>query len=193
MDGDARGGAALSIKTVSGIPVKFIGTGEKVDAFEPFYPDRLASRILGMGDMLTLIEKTEKAFDEQRAKEMEQKLRTATFDLKDFLEQLNQIKKMGPLNQLIEMIPGLPSLTRQLPDEVDEKQLKKIEAIILSMTPREREQPEIIDGHRRRRIAQGSGTSPQEVNQLLNQFFQTRKLMKRMSAGKARQMLSMLK
>jgi signal recognition particle subunit SRP54 len=193
MDGDARGGAALSIKAVTGIPVKFIGTGEKVDAFEPFHPDRLASRILGMGDMLTLIEKAEKVVDEQQAKEMEQKLRLATFDLEDFLEQLHQIKKMGPLSQLIDIIPGLSSLTRQLPAELDENRVKEIEAIILSMTPQERQHPEIIDGHRRRRIAQGSGTTPQEVNQLLNQFFQTRKLAKQLSTGKARQLLSMLK
>jgi signal recognition particle subunit SRP54 len=136
MDGDARGGAALSIRSVTGIPIKFIGVGEKVDAFEPFYPDRLASRILGMGDMLTLIEKAEKAFDERKAKEMEKKLRTATFDLKDFLEQLQQVKKMGPLSQIVEMIPGFSSLARRMPTDIDDKQLKKVEAIITIYDPR---------------------------------------------------------
>jgi signal recognition particle subunit SRP54 len=192
MDGDARGGAALSIKSVTGVPIKFIGTGEKVDAFEPFYPDRLASRILGMGDMLTLIERAEKVMDEQRAKEIEKKLRTATFDLEDFLEQLQQVKKMGPLSQLIEMIPGLSSLARRLPEGMDEKQLKKVEAIIYSMTKEERQHPEIIDGSRRRRIAQGSGTTPQDINRLVNQFRQAQKLMKQLDSRKAG-LLSMLK
>ncbi|HJX69652.1 MAG TPA: signal recognition particle protein [Dehalococcoidia bacterium] len=193
MDGDARGGAALSIKSVTGVPIKFIGTGEKVDAFEPFYPDRLASRILGMGDMLTLIERAEKVFDEQQAREMEKKIRTATFNLDDFLEQLQQVKKMGPLSQLIEMVPGLSSLTHRIPQGVDEKQLKKVEAIIFSMTPEERRHPNIIDGSRRKRIARGSGTTPQDINQLLNQFRQAQKLMRQLDSGKARQLLSMLK
>ena len=192
MDGDARGGAALSIKSVTGLPIKFIGIGEKTDALEPFYPDRLASRILGMGDMLTLIEKVESAVDEKKAKEMEKKLRAATFDLEDFLEQLEQVKKMGSLSQLIDMVPGLSSLSRKMPKE-EESQMKKIEAIILSMTPAERQNPEIIDGSRRRRIARGSGTTPQDINQLLNQFRQMQKMMKHMNPKKARQMLSMLK
>jgi signal recognition particle subunit SRP54 len=193
MDGDARGGAALSIKSVTGIPIKFIGIGEKVDALEPFHPDRIASRILGMGDMLTLIEKAEKVMDEKKAREMEKKLRTATFNLEDFLDQLQQIKKMGPMGQLIEMIPGLSSLARRLPEGVDEKQLKRVEAIIFSMTPEERQHPDRIDGSRRRRIARGSGTSPQDINQLLNQFRQAQKLMKQLDSGKARQLLSKLR
>lgn len=193
MDGDARGGAALSIKSVTGIPVKFIGIGEKVDALEPFYPDRLASRILGMGDMLTFIEKAEQVMDEQKAREMEKKIRKATFNLEDFLDQLQQVKKMGPLSQLIDMIPGLSSISRRLPEGVDEKQLKKVEAVIYSMTPEERQHPETIDGSRRRRIARGSGTSPQDINQLLNQFRQAQKLMKQLDSGKARQLLSKLK
>jgi signal recognition particle subunit SRP54 len=178
MDGDARGGAALSIRWVSGVPVKFIGIGEKVDTFEPFYPDRLASRILGMGDMLTFIEKAERVFDEKQAKEMAKKVQTARFDLDDFLSQLRQVKKMGSLGQLVEMLPGMPKLARQLPAGTEEKQLKKVEAIILSMTPEERHSPGIVGGSRRRRIARGSGTTPQDINQLLNQFRQMQKLMK---------------
>ena len=184
MDGDARGGAALSIRWVSGVPIKFIGIGEKVDAFEPFYPDRLASRILGMGDMLTFIEKVEKTVDERRAKELERKVRTASFDLDDFLSQLGEVKKIGPLTQLVEMLPGLPQLAGQLPDGMEEKRLKKAEAIILSMTPEERHNPNIIDGSRRRRIARGSGVKPQDINQLLNQFYQMQKLMKMGIGGK---------
>ncbi len=184
MDGDARGGAALSIRWVSGVPIKFIGIGEKVDAFEPFHPERLASRILGMGDILTFIEKAEKVFDEQQAKELEKKVRTASFNLDDFLSQLKEIQKMGPLAQIIEMLPGLPRLAGRLPDGTEEKQLKKVEAIILSMTPKERHNPAIIDGSRRRRIARGSGATPQDVNQLLNRFNQMQKLMKMGIGGK---------
>ncbi len=184
MDGDARGGAALSIRCVSGVPIKFIGIGEKVDAFEPFHPDRLASRILGMGDILTFIEKAEATFDEQQAKELERKVRTASFDLDDFLSQLGTVKKMGPVAQLVEMLPGASALARQLPEGLEEERLKKIEAIILSMTPEERHHPGIIDGSRRRRIAQGSGTKPQDINQLLNQFRQMQKLMKMGMKGK---------
>ena len=184
MDGDARGGAALSIRWVSGVPIKFIGIGEKVDAFEPFYPDRLASRILGMGDVLTFIEKAEKTFDEQRVKELEKKVRTASFDLEDFLSQLREIQKMGPVAQLVEMLPGVSQLAQRLPEGMEEKQLKKVEAMILSMTPEERHNPNIIDGSRRRRIARGSGVMPQDVNQLLNQFRQMQKLMKLGIGGK---------
>jgi signal recognition particle subunit SRP54 len=183
MDGDARGGAALSIKAVTGVAVKFIGTGEKLDALETFHPDRLASRILGMGDMLTLVERAEKTFDQERARKLEKKVRHATLDLEDFLEQLREMQKMGSLSQLVEMIPGLSSIARRAPDAVDEGRLKVIEAIILSMTPQERHSPEIIDGSRRRRIARGSGTTPHEINQLLNQFRQTQKLMKQMARG----------
>ena len=184
MDGDARGGAALSIKAITGVPVKFIGTGEKMDALETFYPDRLASRILGMGDMLTLVERAEKTFDEERARKLEKKARHATLDLEDFLEQLREMQKMGSLSQVAEMIPGFSSIARRNPEAVDDGRLNKIEAIILSMTPLERRNPEIIDGSRRRRIARGSGTTPQDINQLLNQFRQTRKLMKQMARGR---------
>jgi len=184
MDGDARGGAALSIRWVSGVPIKFIGIGEKVDAFEPFYPDRLVSRILGMGDMLTFIEKAEKNFDEQEAKELEKKVRSARFDLSDFLSQLKMVKNMGPIAQMAEMLPGMSKLAGRLPEGAEEKQLKKIEAIILSMTPAERHNPTIIGGSRRRRIARGSGVQPHDVNQLLNQFSQMQKLMKMGVSGK---------
>jgi signal recognition particle subunit SRP54 len=193
MDGDARGGAALSIRSVTEMPIKFIGTGEKVDAFELFHPDRLASRILGMGDMLSLIEKAEKAYDEGHARKLEQKMRTATFDLEDFLEQLRQLKKMGSLSEIFQMVPGVSSVTRRIPMETDEGQLKKLEAIILSMTPKERHNPFIIDGSRRRRIAQGSGTTPQDINQLLNQFRQMKKMTKRLDSGKIPQLISRLK
>jgi signal recognition particle subunit SRP54 len=184
MDGDARGGAALSIRWVSGVPIKFIGIGEKVDAFEPFYPDRLASRILGMGDVLTFIEKAEKTFDERRVKELKKKVQTASFDLEDFLSQLREVKKMGPVAQLVEMLPGVSRLASRLPAGIEEKQLKKVEAMILSMTPEERRNPNIIDGSRRRRIAQGSGVTLQDINQLLNQFRQMQKLMKLGIGGK---------
>jgi len=185
MDGDARGGAALSITAVTGVPVKFIGIGERVAALEQFHPDRLASRILGMGDMLTLIEKAQATFDETQAVDMEKKIRQATFDLEDFLGQLQQLKKMGPLSQLMEMIPGF-SAGGQASDQLDEGQLKKVEALIYSMTPEERHRPEIIGGSRRRRIAKGSGATPRDVNQLLNQFSQMRKMMRKMTSGKGR-------
>jgi len=184
MDGDARGGAALSIRWVSGVPIKFMGVGEKVGDFEPFYPDRLASRILGMGDMLTFIEKAEKTFDQKRVKELEKKVKTASFDLEDFLEQLGEIQKMGPVAQIVEMLPGASKLARGMPDGMQEKQLKKVEAMIRSMTPGERQNPNLIDGSRRRRIARGSGATTQEVNQLLNQFRQMQKLMKMGAKGK---------
>jgi len=184
MDGDARGGAALSIRWVSGVPIKFIGIGEKVSAFEPFYPERLASRILGMGDVLTLVEKAEKTFDKQRVKELEKKVKTASFNLEDFLSQLKDLRKMGPIDQLVEMLPGASQMARQLPAGVEEKHLEKIEAMILSMTPEERRNPDIIDGSRRWRIARGSGVKPQDINQLLNQFRQMQKLMKMGMGGK---------
>lgn len=184
LDGDARGGAALSIRSVTGVPIKFIGVGEKPEALEAFHPDRLASRILGMGDMLTLIEKAEKAFDEQKAKQMEKKLRSATFDLEDFLDQLQQMKKMGPLSQILDMIPGMSKLAPRLPQNMDDTMVKKVEAMIYSMTSEERRNPVIIDGSRRRRIARGSGTTPQDINQLLNQFRQAQKMMKKLSGKK---------
>ncbi len=191
LDGDARGGAALSIVSVTGIPIKFIGTGERIDALEQFHPDRLASRILGMGDMLTLIEKAQSTFDEEQAAELEKKLRQATFDLDDFLVQLQQLKSMGPLSQIMEMIPGLSAIKGRLPtDGLDEGHLKKIEALIYSMTAEERRKPDMIGGSRRRRIAKGSGTTPQDVNQLLNQFRQMQKMMRQMTSGKGRQRMA---
>ena len=185
LDYDARGGAALSIVSVTGVPVKFIGTGERVDALEEFHPDRLASRVLGMGDMLTLIEKAQSTFDQQEAVELEKKIRQATFDLDDFLGQLQQLRQMGPLSQVLEMVPGLSSMRGRIPtDDLGEDQVKKVEAVIYSMTREERRRPEIIGGSRRRRIARGSGTTPQDVNQLLGQFRQMQKIMRQMSSGK---------
>jgi signal recognition particle subunit SRP54 len=184
MDGDARGGAALSIRWVSGVPIKFIGTGEKVDAFEQFYPDRLASRILGMGDVLTFIEKAEKTLDEKKVLELQKKIQKSGFNLEDFLEQLKAIKKMGPLAQLAEMLPGIGKIASRLPDGAQEAQMKKVEAIVLSMTPQERQNPGIIGGSRRKRIARGSGTHTHDVNQLLTQFQQMQKLMKMGMSGK---------
>ncbi len=184
LDGDARGGAALSIKSVVGKPIQYIGTGEKLEALEAFHPDRMASRILGMGDVLTLIEKAEQTFDEEKAVELEQKIRQSNFTLEDFQEQLQQLKKMGPLDNLMSMIPGLKGAN--LPS-VDDSELKRVEAIISSMTLAERRAHHIINGSRRKRIAQGSGTSVGEVNRLLKQFAQTQKMMKSMMGqmGKA--------
>ncbi|MQF82860.1 signal recognition particle protein [SAR202 cluster bacterium AD-802-E10_MRT_200m] len=194
LDGDARGGAALSISAVTGIPVKFIGLGEKIDNLESFYPDRMASRILGMGDVLSLAEKAQNAFDLQQTQEIEKKLKRATFDLQDFLEQLRALQRMGPLGQVMEMIPGFSTLKRQVSsEEMEDGKLKKIESIILSMTDRERHSPEILNGSRRRRIAQGSGTTVQDINQLLNQFRQIQKLMKQMSKTKGRGLKDLLK
>ena len=184
MDGDARGGAALSIRFVTGVPIKYLGTGEKIDALEVFYPDRLASRILGMGDMLTLIEQAEATFDQQQTKKLEEKMRTGGFDLDDLLSQMRQIHRMGPLGRLAEMIPGFSRFASSLTDDEGEKQLKKIEAIILSMTYEERHNPAIIDGKRRSRIARGSGTTTKDVNQLLNQFREIQKLTKSLTRGK---------
>lgn len=180
MDGDTRGGAALSIKYITGKPIKFVGTGEKLDALELFHPDRMASRILGMGDVLSLIEKAEEAYDKKNAEELERKMREQTFTLEDFLEQLHQLKKMGNLDQLIGMIPGAGSLKDV---QVDEKQMVKIEAIILSMTKKERTYPDIINGSRRKRIANGSGTSVEDVNKLLKQFDQMKKMMKQLTSA----------
>ncbi len=184
MDGDTRGGAALSVRYVTGKPIKFVGTGEKLDAIEPFHPDRIASRILGMGDVLSLIEKAEAAIDEKKAAEMERKMREATFTLDDFLEQLRQLRKMGNLDQLISMLPG--ANTGALKDiNIDEKQMAHTEAIVLSMTPTERLKPEIINGSRRRRIAAGCGVTVEDVNKLLRQFDQMKKMMKQFAgAGK---------
>ena len=189
MDGDTRGGAALSVKYITGKPIKFVGMGEKMDAIELFHPDRMASRILGMGDILSLIEKAEAAYDEKNAKELEKKMREQTFSLEDFLDQLRQLKKMGNLDQLIGMMPG--GNTGALKDaQVDEKQLDRIEAIILSMTPEERLHPEMINGSRRRRIAKGCGMGVEDVNRLLKQFDQMKKMMKQMTSKKMQKMLS---
>ena len=187
MDGDARGGAALSVTSVTGVPIKFIGVGEKADALEPYHPDRLASRILGMGDVQTLVEKAKLSMDEARAREMERKMRNATFTLKDFLEQMHQLREMGGLGQVLDMIPGIGKLKNRIgPGDLDDDKLNKTEAIILSMTPEERQNPSLIGGSRKRRICKGSGTLPQDVNQLLNQFRQMQKMMKAMAGTKSR-------
>jgi len=183
MDGDARGGAALSIRAVTRRPIKFISMGESVDSLEPFYPDRLAGRILGMGDVVSLVEKAQQTMDESTARKLNQKIKQNTFTLKDFQEQLQQIRNMGPLEQLMDMIPGMGKLKRQ-GLSVDGSQLDKVEAIINSMTREEREKPQIIQGSRRKRIARGSGTTVQDVNQLLKQFHQMKKMMQQMNRGK---------
>jgi signal recognition particle subunit SRP54 len=183
LDGDARGGAALSVKAVTGKPIMFASTGEKLGDFERFHPDRMAQRILGMGDVLSFIEKAERSFEEDEAQALERKLRKNQFGLDDFLDQLKRIRKMGPLTSLLGMIPGLAG--HQLSKmQVDEKEFDRIEAIIYSMTPHERRHPELIKGSRRLRIAKGSGTSVQQVNQLVKQFGEMRKLMKGLQSGK---------
>jgi signal recognition particle subunit SRP54 len=182
LDGDARGGAALSVKAITGKPILYASTGEKLDAFERFHPDRMAQRILGMGDVMSLIEKVEKQTDEDKAKELERKMRENRFTLDDFLEQLQQIRKMGPLTGLLKMIPGMGQQLSGL--NVDERELDRVQAIITSMTPYERAHPEVLNGSRRRRIAHGSGTTIQAVNQLVKQFGQMQKVMKQMSSGK---------
>lgn len=183
MDGDARGGAALSIKAVTNCPIKFIGMGEKLEPLEPFYPDRMASRILGMGDVLSLVEKAQEVYDAKQAKEIQRKFRKDEFTLDDFLDQMQQVKKLGSLEQILGMIPGMGNLKKQLEGadiDLNGKEIRRIEAIIRSMTPQERADIKIIDGSRRKRIARGSGTSVQEVNKLLKQFAEMRKMMKKM-------------
>jgi signal recognition particle subunit SRP54 len=177
MDGDARGGAALSIRSVTGIPIKFIGTGERLDALEPFYPDRLAGRILGMGDVLSLIERAQEQSTEEDREALEAKLMEGQFDLEDFLSQLQSLKNMGPLNQLLELIPGIGSAMRQNDVQIDDGELKHIEAIIQSMTPHERRNPDLIRKSRRDRIARGSGMEPDDVTALLKQFREMQKMM----------------
>ncbi len=186
MDGDARGGAALSIRSVTGVPIKFMGVGEKTDALEPFYPDRLASRILGMGDVLSLIERAQETIDEEEALKAQAKLQQGKFDLEDFLSAMRQLKRMGPLRQVMEMMPGFNKLAAmpEMDEALEGDQLKHIEAIVLSMTIAERRTPDIINGSRRKRIAKGSGTSVQEVNQLLSQFTEMRTMVRQMSTGK---------
>ncbi len=183
MDGDARGGAALSIRRVTGVPIKFLGTGEKIDALEAYYPDRLASRILGMGDVLSLIERAQSQFNEDEAKALEKKVLTGKFDLDDFLNQLQQVKQMGPINQLLEMIPGLGAAARKQDVQISDDDLKQIEAIIRSMTAAERRNPQLVKGSRRKRIAKGSGREIREVNELLNQFKQMQKMMASFGKG----------
>jgi signal recognition particle subunit SRP54 len=183
VDGDARGGAALSISAVTGLAVKFMGTGEKTDALEVFHPDRLAGRILGMGDILTLVERAQEVVDAKDAARLEEKLRKASFTLEDMLDQLQQVQKMGPLGQMVSMIPGLGGMAREAQDAVDRGDLRRVEAIIRSMTPRERRDPTILNGSRRRRIAAGSGTSLTDVNRLIKQFSEMQKLMKQLSGG----------
>ena len=193
LDGDTRGGAALSVKAVTGKPIKFVGTGEKLEDLEPFYPDRMASRILGMGDVLTLIEKAQTQVDEKEAEEMARKLKANSFDLNDLLAQMKQMKKMGPLGQLLNMFPGVSGKITEDEVSAGEQQLKKIESIIYSTTPREREKPSIINPSRKRRIAMGSGTKVEDVNRLLKQFEQMQKMMKQLgslSKGKRRRMMS---
>jgi signal recognition particle subunit SRP54 len=179
LDGDARGGAALSIRSVTGRPIKFAATGEKLADFDAFHPDRLAGRILGMGDVLTLIERAEEQIDREQAVQMERKLREATFTLEDFLDQLQQVKKMGPLSQVLGMLPGMSQQLKGV--EVDDRDVARVEAIIRSMTPGERNNPKILNGSRRARIARGSGTTTQQVNALLKQFEEARRMMKQLS------------
>jgi signal recognition particle subunit SRP54 len=187
LDGDSRGGAALSVRAVTGCPVKFAGLGEKTDEFELFYPERMASRILGMGDLLTLIDKAQAAYNENKAREIEKRLREKQFSLEDFLEQLQQLKKMGPLNQLLEMIPGISGPVKKMKGlTVDEKEMVKVEAIINSMTRQERLSPALINSSRRRRIASGSGTRVQDVNNLLKQFAMMQKMLQQFNKGKGR-------
>ncbi len=181
LDGDTRGGAALSVKAVTGKPIKFAGTGEKLGDIEPFHPERMASRILGMGDVLTLIEKAQQAFDEKKAVELEKKMRTASFDLNDYLEQMDQMQSMGSMEDILKMIPGASKLGNI---QIDEKALARTQAIVLSMTKEERSNPDLLNASRRKRIAKGSGTSVQEVNRLMNQFNQSKQLMKQLSGKK---------
>ncbi|WP_161975642.1 signal recognition particle protein [Tengunoibacter tsumagoiensis] len=186
MDGDARGGAALSIRSVTGVPVKFMGMGEKTDALEPFYPDRLASRILGLGDVLSLIERAQESIDQEEALKAQAKLQQGKFDLEDFLNAMHQLKRMGPLRQVMEMMPGFNKIAQmpEMEEALEGDHLKYIEAMILSMTKEERRNPDIIDGSRRKRISRGSGTTVQELNQLLEQFKEMRTMIRQMSSGK---------
>jgi len=185
IDGDARGGAALSISAVSGVAVKFMGTGEKTDALEVFHPDRLAGRILGMGDVVSLVERAQETYDAKEAERMAEKLRKNSFTLDDFLDQMQQVKKMGPLGSLMEMIPGFGGAAKQAQAAIDRGELARVEAIIRSMTSGERRSPKLIDGSRRRRIAAGSGTSPQQVNELLRQFGESQRMMKAFAEGRS--------
>ncbi|MCB0166390.1 MAG: signal recognition particle protein, partial [Anaerolineae bacterium] len=189
IDGDARGGAAISIRSVTGVPIKFLGTGEKLSEIEVFHPDRLASRILGMGDVLTLIERAEEVLDEEVAERGAKKLLEGNFNLEDFLEQLQQIKKLGPLNKVIEMIPGMGDISKNISSNDMEDRLKRTQAMINSMTTEERRNPKILNSGRKKRVAKGSGTTVQEINQLISQFRQMQKMMKQLRNPRARQNL----
>ena len=191
-DGDARGGAAISIRAVTGVPIKFLGIGEKADALEVFHPDRLATRILGMGDMLTLIEKAEANFDQAQAQKAAEKFMSAKFDLEDFLAQMQQMKKMGPLGQILDMLPGFGQIKGKVDVNEAEGQLKQMEAIIHSMTPAERHDPEILNASRKRRIARGSGTTVQDINQLVRQFREMQRMMKQFGSGQGKNLLKTL-
>ena len=191
LDGDTRGGAALSIRTVVNKPIKFVGTGEKLDAIDQFHPARMADRILGMGDIVSLVERAQEQYDEEEAKRLQKKIAKNQFDFNDFLSQIHQIKKMGNLKELASMIPGVGKAIKDI--DIDDNAFKSIEAIIYSMTPQERTNPEILNGTRRTRIAKGSGTSIQEVNRLLKQFDQTRKMMKMVTGSKMGKMMPKLK
>jgi signal recognition particle subunit SRP54 len=193
IDGDARGGAAISIRAVTNVPIKYLGVGEKLDALEPFHSDRLASRILGMCDVLTLIEKAEASLDQEQALAMGKKLIQGEFNLEDFLGQLHQVKKLGPLSQLLEMVPGFSQLKTDLTPELTDRQMKMVEAIINSMTVEERHNPRILNASRKRRIARGSGTTVQDVNMLLGQFRQVQRMMKQLGSGRGRGLLSMFR
>lgn len=184
VDGDARGGAAISMRAVTGVPIKFLGTGEKIDGFEVFHPDRLASRILGMGDVLTLIEKAQANFDEEEALKLQQKLMENEFTLQDFLDQLRRVRKMGPIGQLLNMVPGMNRLQEQISQEDMERNLKKVEAIISSMTVQERNNPKILDASRKKRVARGSGVQVSDVNQVIKQFRDMKKLMSQLRRGR---------
>lgn len=197
LDGDTRGGAALSVKAVTGCPIKFAALGEKIDALEPFHPERMASRILGMGDMLSLIEKAQSNIDAEKAKEMERKMRNAEFTFEDFLEQMDQVKKLGPLDQLMDMIPGMGKMKQMQNVQVDEKQMGRVEAIVHSMTKEEKQHPDMINHSRRKRIAAGSGTTLADVNRLIKQFDEMRRVMKQFSdmmgpKGKGNKMMKQL-
>jgi signal recognition particle subunit SRP54 len=187
LDGDTRGGAALSIRTVVNKPIKFVGTGEKLDAIDQFHPSRMADRILGMGDIVSLVERAQEQYDEEEAKRLQRKIQKNQFDFNDFMSQIQQIKKMGNLKELASMIPGVGKAIKDM--DIDDNAFKNIEAIINSMTPKERTNPEILNGSRRQRIAKGSGTNIQEVNRLLKQFEQTRKMMKMVTGSKMGKMM----
>jgi signal recognition particle subunit SRP54 len=194
VDGDARGGAALSIRAVTGIPIKYFGIGEKADALEPFYPDRFASRILGMGDMLSLIEKAKEQISDEEAESITERMKKGELTLDDFLQQYQRLKNMGPISNLLSMVPGLSQIKKQLNmDEMDETYFKKVEAIIYSMTLKERANPDIIDGSRRRRIAAGSGTEPADINRVIKQFREAKKIMQQISSGKGPNLTSVLR